>query len=515
MKSPPSPIVRVSDQVGTSDEAVHSAVTDAADDVRVIEVGPTGIDALAPLLISTLDGETTLHAACTTEDARDVVSRLENGENPSEDCYAVVEHGHDSPDFPVPERGPLSVGRRRVTSRCGWTAPADVETYRGEDGLLAERVRDSPADSLETIRKLGLLGRGRGDAATDVSVADQWQTARDATGDPVIVVNANDADPNTLADKLLLESVPLAVLDAASAVGHVVDAASVVAYLNDADEVAAERIHEAIAAVERSDVDFGVNVRVATGPDEYIAGEETMALEAMEGNDRLEARLRPPGPAEFGLHGRPTVVHTPRTLVQVREALVRPEAFDEESSDPGTRLVTVTGDVDSPATVELPTDTPLDRTLDAVDVTESFKMAVVGGQFGGITRRLDVSSAAPALRSADLGTDGVVELFDETACPVAVAGTRASFAREENCGRCVPCREGSKQLTELLRDVYDGEYRSGKIRELARVTRETSICEFGRSVARPVTTAMNEFEEEFDAHADGRCPSGACERGGT
>ncbi|WP_394352038.1 NADH-ubiquinone oxidoreductase-F iron-sulfur binding region domain-containing protein [Halorussus amylolyticus] len=147
-------------------------------------------------------------------------------------------------------------------------------------------------------------------------------------------------------------------------------------------------------------------------------------------------------------------------------------------------------------------------------MTESFKLAVVGGQFGGLTRDLDVPASAPALRGAGLGTEGAVELFGDDACPVAVAGTRTKFAREENCGRCVPCREGSKQLTDLLREVYDGAYRREKLGELARVVGETSICEFGQAAARPVATAIAEFDAEFAAHADGRCPSGACDRGG-
>ena len=513
MNSSSTPVVRVSGHVGTLAEAVRTAANAAADTVPVLDVGPTGVDSLAPLVTVTHGGKTSFYAGCTPENARDILVRAEDGDPHAEDCYAAVEHRLDAPVLPLPETGPLSVGRRRVLARCGWRIPADVETVSAEEGWVSERVQESPADALETIREIGVLGRGRGDAAADTPLADQWHTAREAAGRSVVVVNANDADSRVLGDRLLLESTPLSVLDAAVAVGRLVDASTVVVYLNEADAITAERVREAIEALDRANIASGVNVRVAVGPDDYIAGEQTMALEALEGNDRLEARVRPPDPAAFGLYGRPTLVHTPRTLAQVREALVRSDAFEEDRADPGTRLVTVSGGVEGPVTVELPTSHALERALDAVDAPESVKMAVVGGQFGGITSHLGVSSAAPALQAAGLGTNGAVELFDETACPVAVAGTRTRFAREENCGRCVPCREGSKQLTDLLRDVYDGEYHAEKIGELARVVRKTSICEFGRSVARPVTTAMSEFESEFAAHADGRCPSGACERG--
>jgi NADH-quinone oxidoreductase subunit F len=232
-----------------------------------------------------------------------------------------------------------------------------------------------------------------------------------------------------------------------------------------------------------------------------------MALEALEGADRLEARRRPPGPAAYGLFGRPTVVHTPRTLVAVRRVL---------SGDPGertaaTRLVTVSGDVEARATVELPESEPLETALSAVTPTDGVRMACVGGRFGGLARDLDVEPSPSALRAAGLGTNGGVEVLGRGRCAVATVGERARVASEGNCGRCVPCREGTQQLTGLLRAVYDGEYEASKLRELARVMGETSLCRFGRDAARPVRTALERFEPEVRAHAEGRCPTGACE----
>lgn len=238
-----------------------------------------------------------------------------------------------------------------------------------------------------------------------------------------------------------------------------------------------------------------------------------MALESMEGNDRLEARLRPPEPTNFGLYGRPTIIHTPRTLTQVRALLATPEQFNRTATDPGTRLVTVAGDgVSAPTTVELSTESSLAKAAGAVNV-DRFKMACVGGRFGGVTRSLDVPTSAPALTGAHLGTNGVVELFDTNTCALKLVGDRVKFARESNCGRCVPCREGSKQLVDLLREIYDGSYEASKLRELTRVIRESSVCEFGQAAPRPITTALNEFESEIAAHAEGRCPSGTCNRG--
>jgi NADH-quinone oxidoreductase subunit F len=235
-----------------------------------------------------------------------------------------------------------------------------------------------------------------------------------------------------------------------------------------------------------------------------------MALEALEGSDRLEARLRPPGPTAHGLFGRPTLVHTPRTLATVREVARRPESFDVDAADPGTRLVTASGDVDAVATVELPTSGTLAAAAAAVALDDGHAFACVGGRFGGLTDSLAVAPSAPALAAAGLGTDGGVEFHAEGTCPVALVGRRARLASEDNCGRCVPCREGSTQLTGLLRDVYGGDFDDDAIRELCRTMRVSSVCDFGRHAVRPTLTAMAAFETDFRAHADGRCPAGAC-----
>ncbi|MFC6797213.1 NADH-ubiquinone oxidoreductase-F iron-sulfur binding region domain-containing protein [Haladaptatus sp. DYSN1] len=470
----------------------------------VFEVGSTGITGIEPLVLVTREGETAFYEAPTDERLDELAESFDD--SPS-NADAVVEHDPARETLPLPETGPLAVGTRRVLARCGWAAPG-APADAGE--FVFERIDDETAD---TVRNCGLLGRGRGDGSTDQPIATAWDLAREAEGDPVVVVNGNESDARNHTDHLLLESDPLAVLDGALTVAQLGggdDPADVVVYLNESETLAQERVRAAVEALaDERDLD-GIP-EVVAGPDRFIAGEMTMALEAMEGKDRLEARLRPPTPAEVGLYGRPTVIHTPRTLAQVREAVRSPDTFDPEAADPGTRLVTVSGDVDAPATVELPTTASLSAARDAVTVDGPLKLACVGGQFGGLTDTLSHEVSAPALARANLGTDGAVELFGERTCPVALAGTRSRFAYEENCGRCVPCREGSTQLVNLLRDVYDGQYARAKIQELARVMRETSTCDFGRMASRPATTAMATFEADFVAHAEGRCPSGVCE----
>lgn len=487
----------------------------AADEVEVLEVGSTGVRALEPLALITYEGQTAYYPRPSAEQMQTLVELAESGEIGSDNAVWVVEHSPDTETLPTPSDGPLAVGTRRVLGGCGWTAPEGGTAATAGAAALA---REDPEAALTQLSDIGLLGRGRGDASQDSSIAEDLNVVRELSGDPVVVVNANESDRRNETDRTLLGGSPAAVLDGALAVAEIVGATpgDTIVYTNEDDDLIRHRARRAAisatdALTEGVDDESTDTPQVVAGPDEFIAGEFTMALEALEGNDRLEARLRPPGPARHGLYGRPTIVHTPRTFAQLRLALLEPDAFDASDADPGTRLVTVTGDVETPVTVELSTGSPLAAVRDAVDAPHRIKMACVGGQLGGFTRSLDHAVNALALTNADLGTEGVVELFDQSRCALATAGERARFASEENCGRCFPGREGSKQLVNLLRDIYDGTYEDDMIRELTRVMGSSSLCGVGKSAARSVGTAHDRFETEFEAHATGRCPSGACE----
>jgi NADH-quinone oxidoreductase subunit F len=492
------PVVRVSTAVSPGRVAgALTAARDAAATVPVVRTGPTGITAFEPLVLVTAGGRTAYFGDPDPSTVRSVVSVTEGGELPTDGADSVVEHDPEPSSLPVPSDGPLSVGRRHVLGPCGW-----VDPYDPSDHDIVSSVQDA-GDVTDT----GLLGRGRGDAAEDDPVADEWKQARETDGDPVVVVNAHDADSRTRSDRTLLAGAPFAVLDGVAAVAEYVGAEDVAVYVNEAETELQEHLRRAIDAVGD---ELPIDPQLVAGPDEYRAGGPTAALEAMEGADRIEPRIQPPSPAKHGLYGRPTVVHTPRTFAQVQYALRRPDAFDPDAADPGTRLVTVTGDVAAPATIELGSGGSLESVRDAVRLDGSFKMACVGGVLGGITGDLAIAPTAQSLADAGLGTDGVVELLSDDRCVVATAGERARFAAAENSGRCVPGREGTQQLTELLRDVYQGSLESTKIRELGRVMRRSSNCKTGANAPRPVMTAMDEFEPEFKAHANGRCPSGTC-----
>ncbi|MFB6174117.1 MAG: NADH-ubiquinone oxidoreductase-F iron-sulfur binding region domain-containing protein [Halobacteriales archaeon] len=481
-------VLRVSD-AGTP--GLIDAAGDA--DVPAVTVGRSGVPAVEPLVSVTREGRTTFHAGPGVDALRGIAATAADGDLPTGVADAVVDHEPGVASLPSEnlEMAGLGAGQRRVLGGCGWRAPADPDDHAAAGGF----VDADPA----AVRRAGadLRGRGWGDWSHDETLSGTWETATEAAGETAVVANAH----GTPADALLLESVPFEVLEGAAAVARVVDADRAIVYVSEADGAAVERARAAIDACP----DPPVELSVVAGPPEYRAAEPTMAIEAIEGNHRLEARLRPPGPETVGLHGRPTVVHTARTLAQLALAL-----RDGTDTQRATRLVTVTGDVADPVTVELPPGERIGRAVDATAVEDGFKAACVGGRFGGLTGSLDVAADPDALAEAGLGTEGVVEVLAEDRCVVEFVGKRAQFAAAENCGRCVPCREGTTQLADLLRELYDGRYRGDAIAELDRVMRRTSICTFGVDAGRPVRTAMDAFDAEFEAHAEGRCPAGVC-----
>jgi len=480
------PVVRIADSGPT--ETLLRAVPNT--DFPVTAVGPTGVGAVEPLVLVTRNGRTAAYTACTPDRIEAVVAAAADDPDAVADgADAVAEHDPDRARLPALDVPGLGAGTRRVLGACGWRRPTEPSDHEAAGGFAEHdptAVRSAAAD---------VRGRGWGDWCRDRPLAATWETAREADGTPSVVVNGH-GNP---ADALLLASAPFEVLDGAQAAARALGSDRVVVYASEDDARAVEVVREAAENYPTAPA----AVDVVVGPPEYRAAEPTMALEAIEGNHRLEARLRPPGPETTGLDGRPTLVHTPRTLAHLAVAL-------REGGPDDTRVVTVSGDVDAPATVELPESESLAAAVDAATVDGELKAACVGGRFGGITRSLDVAHAPEALAEAGLGTEGVVQVLADDRCIVEFVGKRAQFASAENCGRCVPCREGTTQLAERLRDIYDRNYDAAGIEELARVMERSSICAFGEDAGRPARTAMAAFGSEFEAHARGQCPAGSC-----
>jgi NADH-quinone oxidoreductase subunit F len=485
---------------------VLRAVREAAPaGTTVREVGPTGLTWQEPILAATRSGRTAAYGRVTPSGARGLIDALADGllEPPA---FAVG--ASDGETFPAPADGLLGVGERRVLARCGWVDPTD-----------GTQVGTTSAAELEAVaRESGFRGRGCGDAV-DGAVADSWSDARDADAKPVVIVNGTGGESDAVADRLLLESDPAAVVDAAVAVADVVDAGRVIVSLAEGDRLARNRVEAVVA-----DFEAGHGSNAAGSRSEAVTGDSRCDISVVVGPESFETGLPPDGVDGFreavesptawavstskdASDARPAVIHSPRTFAGLRELSVGDSHPIGAPDDPGTRLVTVSGDTD-PATVEVPTDAPLAVALGAVG-DPSFQFAVGGGRLGGLTSTLDVAANVDALTAAGLGTNGAVALVDGSRCPVAAAGTRVGFAREHGCGRCEACRETVPRLHEQLRAVYAGEFDPAELRGTC-ATLESADCRIAAAAARPARTALAEFEPAFRSHADGRCPTEEC-----
>lgn len=473
--------------VRISAEVTDSSLAAAAEETTwtVHEVGTTGRAAIEPIVALTRGGRTAIYTQCTPSRLDTIASVCLDGEIDGVGPRTVVHHESEPTEFPVDDSLP---GVSGVLGGCGWRRPTSVSDHEDAGGF-SDQGRDK-------LFELGseLRGRGWGDASHDQPVKAAWERANDAKGEPMLVVNGH----GTAADTLLLESAPFEVLDGANALAAAIDASQIVLYLSEADE---DTLAVVANAVEQYP-DPSVPMTPVAGKDVYRAGEPTMAIEDIEGNHRLEARRRPPGPETFGVDGRPTLVHTPRTFAHLAVGL--------RDKLPETRVVSIEGAVTDRQTVEFPERKTLEEAVGSVDIEGELKAVCVGGRFGGLTADLDTQLDPDSLAHAGLGTEGVIRVLSNDQCLLSFVGKRAAFASDANCGRCVPCREGTTQLAELLRDVYAGRYDRGKIAELADVMERTSLCEFGVAAARPVQTALDRFEHEIEAHADGQCPAGDC-----
>ncbi|MGM0590799.1 MAG: NADH-ubiquinone oxidoreductase-F iron-sulfur binding region domain-containing protein [Halobacteriota archaeon] len=495
-------VVRVAGRAADGAD-VAAAASESATTTPVVEVGSTGAFGLEPLVLLTRQGQTAFHANVTPDEVVDLVDAFESGSLSPEAAHAVVDHSTGQTTLPTPGDGPLAVGTRQILGRCGWVEPSSIDDI---DDFVSAFAASDTQGAAKHVARLGILGRGRGDDSANRPVVQSWLAAQKSGGDPVVVVNAHESDRSNRSDRTLVEGDALAVVDAALAVCSIVGAADLVVYCNEADSTVTERAWEALSVLEEAGSPASAT-RVVTGPDRLIAGEPQRAMEFIDGHS---GDVAGPSSGDAGFEGRPKIIHTPRTLLQVRRALQYPHEFDA-SSDPGTRLLTVTGDVKTPATVELPRAGRLEAVLDAVTMDGTFKLASVGGRFGGITPTLDYPPTASELENAHLGSEGLVEVFDEQQCVVALVDERARAARDESECRCDSCRETAPRVADLVDDVYAGRYAETAIRELVERLSDSCTCGFGQVAARPVSTAIATFDSEFLAHADGHCSTGACQ----
>ncbi len=422
--------------------------------------------------------------------------------------------------------------QERVALRnCGRINPESIEHYIDRAGYGALQLVLStmtPDQTIDIIEESGLRGRGGAGFPT----GRKWRFCRQSPGDQKYVVcNADEGNPGAFTDRSVLEGDPHAVVEGMIIAGYAMGASKGYVYVRAEYPLAVRRIRKAIKDARRRGflgreilgADFDFDLRVKEGAGAFVCGEETALLQSIE-SERGMPRPRPPFPTDSGLNGKPTVINNVKTLSYVPVIVDRGAEWfrslgTEES--PGTAVFALAGDIRYSGLVEVPMGTSLSRIIElggGIAGDRKVKAVHTGGPAGGSVpaHRLDTPVDYESLQElgSTMGSGGMMVL-NEDACMVDIARFFMDFARSESCGKCAPCRLGTKQMVTILTRIAgcQGVERDLELmRDIAETMRVGSLCGLGQTCTNPVMATLEHFEEDYRAHIhEGVCPTGACD----
>ena len=426
-------------------------------------------------------------------------------------------------------KGTLPAQNRVVLKNVGIIDPESIDDYIANDGYqaLGIALEKTPDEVISIIKNSGLQGRGGAGFPTGI----KWGFVNKTYGDKKFVIcNADESEPGTFKDRVVLEGDPHAILEAMSIAAYAVGADEGYIYIRGEYQLAIERVETAIKQAEEygllgenifgSDFSFKIHVHVGAGA--YICGEETALIESIEGK-RGEPRSRPPYPTTNGLWGKPTLVNNVETLANI-PAIIRNGADWYRAlgtpSSPGTKVFTVLGNVNVTGLIEVPMGITLREVVSIYAKgmkSGSFKLAQTGGSSGSIIPAslqdtpMDFESYKRA--GVSLGSGALLICNDEV-CIVDLAKVLLNFFRVESCGKCTPCRIGTKRAFDILTGISQGEGTLEDLDELLSLNKEMlelSNCGLGQTAGTPLRDMLNYFRAEVEAHIRlGVCPTGVC-----
>lgn len=499
-------------------------------DVLIVKTGCFGLCALGPIMIVYPEGAFYPHM--TPEHAKTVAEKhlVKGGEIVKELLYEGTVH-EDGSIIPFAEI-PFYKHQMRIALRnCGVIAAESIdEAIAAGDYMALAKVLSgmSGDDVIAEIKASGLRGRGGAGFPTGI----KWETSKNAPGDEKYVVcNADEGDPGAFMDRSVLEGDPHCVLEAMTIAGYCVGAHQGFIYVRAEYPIAVERLEIAIKQVREygllgknilgSGFDFDIEIRLGAGA--FVCGEETALMKSIEGF-RGEPRPRPPFSATCGVFSKPTVLNNVETWANISPILLNGAkwfaSIGTEGSK-GTKVFAVGGKIHNVGLVEVPMGTTL-RTIiyeigGGIPGNKAFKAAQTGGPSGGCipAKYIDTPMDFDSLKAIGsmMGSGGLI-VMDEDTCMVDIAKFYLEFTADESCGKCNPCRIGTKRLLEILTRITEGKGRPEdiqRIRDLAEYMQASSLCALGQSAPNPILSTMNHFLDEYEAHInEKRCPAGVC-----
>ncbi|HPS40269.1 MAG TPA: NADH-ubiquinone oxidoreductase-F iron-sulfur binding region domain-containing protein [Candidatus Cloacimonadota bacterium] len=503
-------------------------------DVLISGSGCQGFCQLGPLVTIQPDG--VLYAHVKESDATEIVTEtIMKGRIIDRLLYVNPVDGKHCHGF---DDNPFYTGQSRTALKyCGLVDPEDINEYISHGGYFAARKAYLEHDA-ESVCKLfqesGLRGRGGGGFSTGL----KWElTRRQVNEKKYIICNGDEGDPGAFMDRSILEGNPHSVIEGMMIAARAVGANEGYVYVRMEYPLACSRIREAIAKAERSGIlgesifgtEHSFHLHVMEGAGAFVCGEETALISSIEGK-RGMPNPKPPFPAESGLFGKPTVINNVETLALVPVVMQMGAAEFRKlgtEKSPGTKTFALTGHVVNTGLIEVPFGTTL-RTIvfdigggvldkDGKINNEAFKAVQIGGPSGGCLTKehLDTPLDFDSLGAlgAMVGSGGLVVMNDST-CMVETARYFMNFTQHESCGKCVPCREGTRQMLEMLEDITKGEGTEEMLElleEAGNAVKITSLCGLGKSAPNPVLSTLRFFRDEYLAHVRAKyCPTNSC-----
>ena len=498
------------------------------DEVSVVQTGCHGLCALGPIMIVYPDAS--FYSMVKEEDIPEIVSEhLLKGRVVKRLLYqetvtpAGVKALIDT-DF-------YKKQHRIALRNCGIINPEVIEEYIGTGGYQAlgkVLTEMTPDDVIQVLLDSGLRGRGGGGFPTGL----KWKLAKQNDADQKYVCcNADEGDPGAFMDRSILEGDPHAVLEAMAIAGYAIGASQGYIYVRAEYPIAVQRLRIAIAQAREMELlgndifgtgfNFDIDLRLGAGA--FVCGEETALMTSIEGN-RGEPRPRPPFPAQKGLFGKPTILNNVETYANIPQIILNgPEWFSSMGTEKskGTKVFALGGKIHNTGLVEIPMGTTLREVIEeiggGIPGGKKFKAAQTGGPSGGCipAEHFDIPIDYDNLISIGsmMGSGGLI-VMDETDCMVDIAKFFLEFTVEESCGKCTPCRIGTKRMLEILTKITKGQATMedlDRLEDLCYYIKENSACGLGQTAPNPVLSTLRYFRSEYEAHIkEKRCPAGVC-----
>jgi len=497
-------------------------------EVKIVETGCFGFCSLGPIMVVYPEG--TFYCLVTPEDVKEIAEEhLLKGHIVTRLLYTEPGTEKKVSDFESIEF--FNHQKRIALRNCGQINPEKVEEYIARDGYfaLAKVLKEMTQEQLiGELKKSGLRGRGGGGFPTGL----KWYFAYKTPGDiKYVVCNADEGDPGAFMDRSVLEGDPHSIIEAMAIAGYAIGSEQGYIYIRAEYPIAVHRLEVAIAQARKygllgqnifgTGFNFDLDIRLGAGA--FVCGEETALLTSIEGH-RGEPRPRPPFPAVEGLWRKPTLLNNVETYANIPAIILKGAdwfaSIGTEKSK-GTKVFALAGKINNIGLIEVPMGTPL-RTIiydigGGIPNGKKFKAAQTGGPSGGcipahlIDTEIDYDNLI-ALGSM-MGSGGLI-VMDETNCMVDIAKFFLEFTQEESCGKCPPCRIGTKRMLEILDKITKGKGTPEDITQLetlARTVKNSSLCGLGQTAPNPVLSTLKYFRDEYEAHInEKRCPAGVC-----